>query len=149
MANTGRRATGEDRRFGPSSRRTTLPTFQGPDIPVVVAATIDCNDLESQARFWSRLLSVEITEIGPEFAFLAYAPDRNTTVWLQRVPEPKAGKNRVHLDFAVPDLPAAEQRIVELGGSLGARNQWEGYVWRTCHDPEGNEFDVMAMPEDA
>lgn len=124
-----------------------MPTFQGPDIPLVVAATIDCNDLESQAEFWSTLLGVEIAEIGPEFAFLAYAPDRKTTVWLQRVPEQKQGKNRVHLDFAVPDLAGAERRIVELGGALGDRQEWKGYVWRTCHDPEGNEFDVMEMPE--
>jgi predicted enzyme related to lactoylglutathione lyase len=123
-----------------------VPEFQGPDIPLVVAATIDCNDLESQAEFWSTLLGVEVVEITPEFAFLAYAPDRKTTVWLQRVPEQKQGKNRVHLDFAVPDLPAAERRVVALGGSLGDLQEWEGYVWRTCHDPEGNEFDVMAMP---
>lgn len=124
-----------------------MPRFQGPDIPLIVAATIDCNDLELQAAFWSELLGVETAEIGPEFAFLTHAPDRKVTVWLQRVPETKETKNRVHLDFAVPDLAAAERRIIALGGSLGSRNEWEGYVWRTCRDPEGNEFDVMEAPE--
>ncbi len=69
------------------------------------------------------------------------------TIWLQRVPEPRVGKNRIHLDFAVPDLEATEQRIVELGGKLGERQSFHEFVRRVCEDPEGNVFDVMAVPE--
>ena len=118
------------------------------DVPVLIAATIDCADLEVMTRFWGELLGVEF-QIVDHFGFLAHARDRKVTLWLQRVPEPKAGKNRVHLDFAAADLDAALERIVTLGGSVGERQSWQGHVWNICTDPEGNVFDVMqaAQPE--
>jgi predicted enzyme related to lactoylglutathione lyase len=114
----------------------------------MVAVTIDCNDLERIATFWSSLLRVEVTSIQDGYAFLAHAPDRRVTIWLQQVPEPREGKNRVHIDLAVEDLEAAERRVVALGGSLGERHEWHGFEWRMCFDPEGNVFDVMLAPED-
>ena len=60
-----------------------------------------------------------------------------------RVPEPKVGKNRVHLDLVVADLDAALERVVELGGAVGDRQAWQGHVWNVCADPEGNVFDIM------
>ena len=110
--------------------------------PVMIAATIDCSDLEVMTRFWGELLDVEF-QIVDHFGFLAHAPDRKVTIWLQRVPEPKEGKNRVHLDFVVADLEVALERIVALGGSIGERQSWQGHVWNICADPEGNVFDVM------
>lgn len=112
------------------------------DVPLMIAATIDCNDLEATTRFWSEMFQLEATTEEP-FSFLAPADGRKVSIWLQRVPETKATKNRVHLDFVVADLEAAERRVVELGGSLGERQTWQAFEWRTCHDPEGNEFDIM------
>ncbi len=123
-----------------------MTPFQADDIPLMAAVTIDCNDLDRMADFWSRLLGVEITAQQDEFAFLGYPPNRRVTIWLQRVPEPREGKTRVHLDLAVPDLEAAEKRIEELGGRLLDRQGWEGFEWRMCEDPEGNVFDVMRAP---
>lgn len=125
-----------------------MPTFQGPDIPLLVAATIDVNDLEAMAEFWSKLLGVEAA-IHEPFALLSYPPDRKVTLWLQRVPEQKAAKNRAHVDFAVPDLEATEERIRKLGGSVRSRQEWQGYEWANCQDPEGNEFDVMGAPQES
>jgi predicted enzyme related to lactoylglutathione lyase len=124
-----------------------MPAFQGDDVPLLIAATIDCNDLEAMTVFWSSLLGVTAAVHEP-FGFLAHAPDRKVTVWLQRVPERRTGKNRLHLDFAVPDLEAARRRIEELGGSVGEQREWEGFVWRECSDPEGNVFDVMQAPDE-
>ena len=125
------------------------PAFQGDDIPLLIAVTIDCNDVAAMAAFWTELLGLEVRHADDQFAFLSYAPDRKVTLWLQHVPEPRTEKNRLHLDFAVPDLPAAERRVVELGGTLGEMHEWEGNVWRVCADPEGNLFDVMAAPQPA
>lgn len=122
------------------------PAFQGDDIPLLVAVTIDCNDLEGMTAFWSGVLGVEVAHVEEPFSFLAHAPDRKVTVWLQRVPEPRVGKNRIHLDFAVPDLEATEARVVRLGGTLGERQSFHEFVWRVCEDPEGNVFDVMQAP---
>ncbi len=111
--------------------------------PLMIAATIDVSDLEVSARFWSELLGLKVLGITDPFAFLSAAEDRRVAIWLQKVPEAKAAKNRCHLDFVADDLVATEKRVVELGGTLGARNTWQDFLWRTCHDPDGNEFDVM------
>lgn len=124
----------------------TTPAFQGHDVPLLVAATLDCNDLETMTAFWSGLLGVDVAHVEEPFSFLAHAPDRKVGVWLQRVPEPRVGKNRIHLDFAVHDLETTERRIVELGGSPGERQSFHEFVWRVCEDPEGNVFDVMQAP---
>ncbi len=112
------------------------------DVPVMIATTIDCADLEVMTSFWGTLLDVQFQTVE-HFGFLAHAPDRKVTIWLQRVPEPKVGKNRVHLDFAVEDLDACLGRVRDLGGSVGERQEWQGHVWNICADPEGNVFDVM------
>lgn len=112
------------------------------DVPLLIAATIDCNDLELMTRFWGELLDVEFKTVE-QFGFLAHAPNRRVALWLQKVPEEKVGKNRVHLDFVASDLEAALNRVRELGGSVGERQEWEGFVWNVCTDPEGNVFDIM------
>jgi hypothetical protein len=69
------------------------------------------------------------------------APDRPRLLF-QAVPEPKVGKNRLHLDVRVgPEVREAE--VARLLG-LGATELWRGaqgpYEWVTLADPEGNEF---------
>ena len=110
--------------------------------PIQIAATIDCNDLEGMTAFYAELLGVE-SQIHEHFGFLAHSPDRKVTIWLQRVPEERVDKNRIHLDFVVRDLDATLARVEELGGRAGERHEWQGYVWNLCFDPEGNVFDVM------
>jgi predicted enzyme related to lactoylglutathione lyase len=109
----------------------------------MIAATIDVSDLEAASQFWSQLLGVEVLGIHEPFAFLGTAEGRKIAIWLQHVDEAKTVKNRCHLDFVASDLEAAERKVVELGGSLGNRSSWQQYQWRTCLDPDGNEFDIM------
>jgi predicted enzyme related to lactoylglutathione lyase len=124
-----------------------MPAFQNSVTPLLVAATIDCHDHHSLAEWWAELLGVTVTHSDEQFAFLGYAPDRKTTIWFQKVPEVKTGKNRVHLDFAVPDLETTCERIVAMGGTVGEPQSWNGIQWHICRDPEGNEFDVMQAPQ--
>jgi hypothetical protein len=62
-----------------------------------------------------------------------------------RVPEEKAGKNRLHLDLR-PDNQAAEVARLE---SLGARctdvGQGPDVNWVVMADPDGNEFCVLRV----
>jgi hypothetical protein len=69
---------------------------------------------------------------------------RGGRVLFQKVPEPKAVKNRVHLDLHVG--PDARAETVERLKRRGAMVLWEGSVgpssWVTMADPESNEFCV-------
>ncbi|MFF8288424.1 VOC family protein [Streptomyces sp. NPDC016309] len=63
----------------------------------------------------------------------------------QRVPEPKTGKNRLHLDVhAAPGRRDAEvSRLEALGASVLRHVKEPGGEWTVMADPEGNEFCVQ------
>ncbi|WP_431942657.1 VOC family protein [Micromonospora marina] len=63
----------------------------------------------------------------------------------QAVPEPKRGKNRLHVDLHVgPEGRAAEvKRLTALGATVLAEVADRGSEHTTMADPEGNEFDVQ------
>lgn len=131
---------------------------------------IDCADPHTQADFWAAALGGEVQDVEPIVAgalAAGFASDADVTthggrrvwkdasavlhadpavprVFLQRVPEPKAAKNRLHLDLQVGE----EQRAAEVARleGLGARKLYDGRLgpqtWVTMADPEGNEFCV-------
>ena len=49
----------------------------------------------------------------------------------------------------IADVEESAQRVVELGGSLGERHTWQRFEWRICFDPEGNEFDIARVGQEA
>ena len=71
-------------------------------------------------------------------------------IFIQKVPEPKAAKNRMHLDVNVSDgLSGAErvakvraeaERVIALGASVVDEMTELGEFWIVLRDPEGNEF---------
>jgi predicted enzyme related to lactoylglutathione lyase len=63
---------------------------------------------------------------------------------LQRVPEEKATKNRMHLDIETPDIDEVADQLEALGGRrMRSDVQMEhGSRWIVMADPEGNEFCV-------
>ena len=109
----------------------------------MIALTIDCSDLELMTTFWSEFLQTEVQGVHEPFAFLTPPEGTGISIWLQRVPEERTEKVRIHLDFAARDLDAATRRVEELGGSVGEQHQWESFTWKQCFDPEGNVFDIM------
>ncbi|MBY8869015.1 MULTISPECIES: VOC family protein [Streptomyces] len=62
----------------------------------------------------------------------------------QRVPEPKSGKNRLHLDLHPgEDRRAREvERLEALGASVLRHVKEPAGEWTVLTDPEGNEFCV-------
>jgi hypothetical protein len=70
---------------------------------------------------------------------------RGGRVLFQVVPEPKVGKNRVHLDLHVgaEKREAVVAHLIELGGAKLWDGDENGSTWVTMADPEGNEFDVV------
>jgi hypothetical protein len=144
--------------------------------------TIDCKDSARLNAFWCEALGY-VLEPAPEGwdSWLAYwraagIPEEDLEgadegsgaiidpegvrprIWFQEVPEPKVGKNRLHLDIrhtpgreAMPldarkaSVDAEVARLVDLGATVAYVNAPEGadYYAQTLRDPEGNEFCVV------
>ena len=112
---------------------------QHESVGTLYAITMDVNDLETCARFWSRVLGAEILYQNEQYLRLGHKGEC-PTVLLQKVPEPHEVKNRVHIDLDVPDLDAAVSRVQGLGGNkLRELNEY-GIKWAVMTDPDGNEF---------
>ncbi|MEP6697707.1 MAG: VOC family protein [Pseudonocardiales bacterium] len=135
---------------------------------------IDCADPAGLAQFWAAALgyvlqpppegfdswpaalaSWGVPESEWNSASAAVDPDgAGPRVFLQRVPEPKTGKNRLHLDLAVSDGPQTPveqkraqvmqgvQRLLGLGATEVRQVEEMGSFWAVLQDPEGNEFCV-------
>ena len=112
---------------------------QNESVGTLYAITMDVNDLETCARFWSQVLGVDILYQNDKYLRLGKKGERPTLL-LQKVPEPHKVKNRVHIDLDVSDLDAAVSRVQELGGNkLRELNEY-GIQWAVMADPDGNEF---------
>ena len=111
---------------------------------------IDCSDLARSADFWARVLGYvfEGPAVGT-YQGLIPADGQGVAILLQRVPERKDGKNRLHLDLRTPDLDAEVRRVVGIGASLLTSQPAEEYGWRwhILGDPDGNEFCVIQPPD--
>jgi predicted enzyme related to lactoylglutathione lyase len=108
-------------------------------VGTLYAVTMDVNDLETCAKFWSQVLGVGILYQNDQYLRLGQKGERPTLL-LQKVPEPHTVKNRVHIDLDVTDLDTAVSRVQELGGSkLRELNEY-GIKWAVMADPDGNEF---------
>jgi len=106
---------------------------------------LDCHDPEKLATFWSAALGYEL--IGGAGNYVLLLPpggDAGPQFLLQRVPEPKETKNRMHFDIHVPDIETEAARLVELGAERVDPDQRSehGNNWVLLQDPEGNEFCV-------
>jgi predicted enzyme related to lactoylglutathione lyase len=107
----------------------------------VFNVTFDCADPERLSGFWAAVTGYERTELTDEFARLR-APDRRGIRHLLffKVPEPKHGKNRMHVDLAAKDAEQEIERLKGLGAEELYRHAERGVSWTTMADPEGNEF---------
>jgi 4a-hydroxytetrahydrobiopterin dehydratase len=94
---------------------------------------VDCAEPARLVPWWAAALRYVL--VGDEE--LADPDGAGPRVWFQQVAEPKAGKNRLHLDLYLPRHEAAARRdlLVALGGRL--LDEHESF-W-VLADPEGNE----------
>jgi predicted enzyme related to lactoylglutathione lyase len=110
---------------------------QGPNVDIV----IDCADPESLARFWAEALGYRSVGFRDPYVLLLPAQRTFPPVILQRVPEPKQGKARIHFDLRVDDVEAEVRRLEALGARRIDIGQGD-VAWVPMADPEGNEFCV-------
>jgi catechol 2,3-dioxygenase-like lactoylglutathione lyase family enzyme len=102
---------------------------------------IDCADPQQLAVFWSAALGQPVELDLGDFVLLA-RPAGGPRLGLQRVPEPRAGKNRVHIDLAGGPRSAEVPRLTSLGATVLGEHEVPGLNWTIMADPEGNEFCV-------
>ena len=90
------------------------------------------------ARWWAALLGGRFVDEGKDYVWVADVPGAPfETLDVAPVPEPKAAKNRVHLDV-FGDVAA----IVAHGATVVG----EQPRWTVLTDPEGNEFCAFPRP---
>lgn len=111
-----------------------------------IEITLDCNDLDAQARFWAAALGCPVEDVIEGRYVALAAPGVDLT--LQRVPEAKTVKNRMHIDLLVGDVAAEVRRLESLGATRMTRTprQQFGQTWYVMADPEGNEFCLAHDP---
>lgn len=105
---------------------------------------LDCDDPEELAGFWASALDYEIAGGAGAYVLLLPKEQGAPQLLLQRVPEPKAAKNRMHLDIHVPDIDAEATRLEGLGARRVSSSALDehGTRWHLMADPEGNELCV-------
>jgi len=126
----------------------------------------DCADPERVARFWAAALGYELQwewdqqttqwmldgglppqDVGARSA-IVHPAGAGPRLYFQRVPEGKAGKNRVHVDVKAPEGELATEvaRLVGLGATVLHEHDGDFGPIHDHHvtllDPEGNEFCV-------
>jgi predicted enzyme related to lactoylglutathione lyase len=114
------------------------PDATKPNVDIV----IDCADPETLASFWARALGYRKAGLFEPYFVLLPTVGAHPPVMLQRVPEPKTAKARIHFDLRVDDIEAEAQRLEQLGARRIDVGQGHDPGWITMADPEGNEFCV-------
>ena len=109
-----------------------------PNVDIV----IDCADPEVLAAFWEAALGYRRVGFAEPYFLLLPTERAFPPVILQRVPEPKQGKARIHFDLRVSDVPAEVRRLEGLGARRIDVGQGDEVDWVPMAYPEGNEFCV-------
>ncbi len=119
-----------------------------------LSVVLDCNDPAGLVPFWRAALGYVSVGTLPGYEVLAPAPEQppGPVFILQGVAEPRAGKNRMHLDVHPPvelGVPKLVERLEALGGRRVGEPVTEllehfGIWWQLVLDPEGNELDLVA-----
>jgi Glyoxalase-like domain len=101
-----------------------------------VVMVLDCLQPGRLAQFWAEALGYRRAPSGGPYVVLVPDAQPGPELVLQRVPEPKTGKNRMHLDLRVPELQPELARLTALGAevltpSRSTRTASAGSCWLT------------------
>lgn len=109
-----------------------------------VGVTIDCSEPDTLAAFWSRFLGYELRSASPGSSYVTIerpsGGDGPPQVVFQRVPDPKVGKVRLHLDLFVEHAHPMLDEMVTDGAAVLSTTEAGAWTTRVMQDPEGNEF---------
>jgi hypothetical protein len=113
----------------------------------VGSVVIDCNDFPRMLAFWQQALRYVPRDAPEEGWVVLRDPDGvRVNVSLQKVPEPRTGKNRLHLDLYTDRQQEEVERLLALGATRHPRPPEPGDDFVLLQDPEGNVFCVVDKP---
>lgn len=98
------------------------------------ALCIDASDVLAVEGFWAHVLQWRVERLGDNDSVLR-GSGPGEEIWVNRVPEPRTVKQRVHLDLRAESL----DRFAGLE-QLTAKDE---LAWTVLADPEGGEFCVF------
>jgi hypothetical protein len=110
---------------------------------------IDTHDLPGLARFWAAALRWQVLSERDREVVVGPTLDGPVGLCFMPTDEPKAVKNRVHLDLTTTaeDRDREIERLLSLGARRVDVGQTGRESWDVLADPEGNEFCVV-RPKD-
>lgn len=110
----------------------------------IAHVAFDSADAAKLAAFWAEVLQHPVDAGGNEyFASVGRDGDKLAPALLfLKVPEPRTGKNRLHVDLTASDRAAEVDRVIALGATRVGDFDEYGTRWTTLADPEGNLFDI-------
>ena len=103
---------------------------------------IDCDDPRTLAAFWAGFTGYERRTWHEDWATIG-TPDNHMIIGFQQVPEGKAVKNRVHLDFSAADEETTALEIEAMGATRLWVSEDPDDPFVVLADPEGNEFCIV------
>jgi len=119
-------------------------------VVVRIEIGIDSVAPEALAPFWADALGYSIGDMDRAGTYLDLVPPEPSlpVVYLQRVPESKTVKNRLHLDLYTAEPEVLVEKLVSLGARrLEVNSGSEGGTWQVMADPQGNEFCVCWLEQ--
>jgi catechol 2,3-dioxygenase-like lactoylglutathione lyase family enzyme len=108
------------------------------------SVVIDCSDFNAMSAFWQEALGYVPREPAEDgWVVLRDPGGTEVNVSLQRVPEPRSGKNRLHFDLYTDDQEGEVERLLAIGATRHPRTSGPDEDFVVLEDPEGNLFCVV------
>jgi Glyoxalase-like domain len=109
-----------------------------------VELVLDCAEPARLAEFWREALDYRDLYADTNLAVLVPKHGISSPLLLQKVAEPKGGKNRMHVDIVADDVEVEVHRLQALGARRidDGVQSFGGTRWVRMSDPEQNEFCV-------
>ncbi|WP_341716638.1 VOC family protein [Micromonospora sp. FIMYZ51] len=108
---------------------------------------LDAADAHALGGFWAGILDGKLVDTGDGDTRVQPAAGRSgaESIWVNRVPEPRTVKTRVHLDLR---LAEASPAVLLAAGARLIREPDSEISWWVLADPEGNLFCAFAPGEE-